>query len=174
MHRRCGVGANHGIAMQPVSCGMHANGRACGELRCVLPKQAAGAIAALAMQHARDERYMSPYIVEAARQGFDLGFWEKVTAASFEDGQLKLGTLRVRGSLASSAGALLHAASLGPEPLACCVCGAEVLRESSMVCACRGASLMMSAALWLWSWRRTLQRRQHRAHLQQRRRRRRP
>ena len=67
----------------------------------MLPDQAAGAIAALAMQHARDEKYMSPYIVEAARQGFELGFWEKLTTASFEDGQLKLGTLRVHCPLDS-------------------------------------------------------------------------
>jgi hypothetical protein len=43
-----------------------------------------------------DARFLSPYIVEAARQGFDLSFWEKLRSASFEDGQLKLGTLRVR------------------------------------------------------------------------------
>ena len=61
--------------------------------------QAAGAIAALAMQHAQDKEFMSPYIVEAARQGFDLPFWEKVMTASFEEGSFKLGTLRVCAAL---------------------------------------------------------------------------
>ena len=58
--------------------------------------QAAGAIAALAQQHAQDTKFMSPYIVEASRQGFELSFWEKITSSSFEGGEFRLGTLRVR------------------------------------------------------------------------------
>ncbi len=61
--------------------------------------QAAGAIAALARQHATDKTYRSPYTEEAMRQGYDLPWWEKITTASFEDGQVKLGTLRVRSSV---------------------------------------------------------------------------
>ena len=87
----------------------------CDKLLHVLPIQAAGAIAALAMQHAQDEKYMSPYIVEAARQGFDLGFWEKLSTSSFEDGQLKLGTLRVLHLFSTSC------VLLGPETHACTV-----------------------------------------------------
>ena len=57
--------------------------------------QAAGAIVALAQQHAQDAKFMSPYIVEASRQGFELSLWEKLTSSSFEDGEFRLGTLRV-------------------------------------------------------------------------------
>ncbi|KAK9917857.1 hypothetical protein WJX75_008970 [Coccomyxa subellipsoidea] len=56
--------------------------------------QAAGAIAALARQHATDKTFSSPYTEEAKRQGYDLPWWEKITTASFEDGQFQLGTLR--------------------------------------------------------------------------------
>lgn len=58
--------------------------------------QAAGAIGALARQHALDKTYKSPYTEEAQRQGYDLPWWEKILTASFEDGHFELGTLRVR------------------------------------------------------------------------------
>lgn len=41
---------------------------------------------------------MSPYIVEASRQGFELSFWEKLTSSSFEDGAFRMGTLQARAT----------------------------------------------------------------------------
>ncbi len=57
--------------------------------------QAAGAIAELARQHATDAKFKSPYTQEALKQGYDVPFWEKVLTATFEDGKLELGSLKV-------------------------------------------------------------------------------
>ena len=61
--------------------------------------QAAAAIAQLARQHAQDEKFKSPYTLEALKQGYDVPWLEKISNISIVDGKLQLGTLTVSISM---------------------------------------------------------------------------
>ena len=57
--------------------------------------QAALKIAKAASNNAVDDKYSSPYTVEAMRQGMDLPWWQKVSGARFKDGKVQLARLQV-------------------------------------------------------------------------------
>ena len=57
--------------------------------------QAAHQIAEAASSNAYDEKYPSPYSVEALRQGMDLPWWQKLAGIRFKDGRLQLAQLTV-------------------------------------------------------------------------------
>lgn len=56
-------------------------------------QQAAHQIAAAASSNAYNEKYASPYTVEALRQGMDLPWWQKLAGIRFKDGKLQLARL---------------------------------------------------------------------------------
>lgn len=56
--------------------------------------QAAEALAELASRHANDPEFESPYMEEAAQEGYDIPIWEKLFSASVKDGKFQLGKLR--------------------------------------------------------------------------------
>lgn len=58
--------------------------------------QAAHQIANAASSNAYNEKYASPYTVEAVRQGMDLPWWQKLAGARLKDGKLQLAQLTVR------------------------------------------------------------------------------
>lgn len=55
---------------------------------------AASALASLAACHGADPTYLSPYAVEASKEGIDIPIWEKLSKVSFNDGKLQLGKLQ--------------------------------------------------------------------------------
>ena len=59
--------------------------------------QAAHQIANAASSNAYNEKYASPYTVEAVRQGMDLPWWQKLAGARLKDGKLQLAQLTVSG-----------------------------------------------------------------------------
>ena len=59
--------------------------------------QAAHQIADAASCNAYNEKYASPYTVEAVRQGMDLPWWQKLAGARLKDGKLQLAQLTVSG-----------------------------------------------------------------------------
>lgn len=54
---------------------------------------AANKMAKLAQQHANDPRYVSPYIREARRNGYDIPWWQKILMTRYKDGKWGLGEL---------------------------------------------------------------------------------
>ena len=63
----------------------------------VVHVQAAHQIANAASGNAYNDKYASPYTVEAMRQGMDLPWWQKLAGARLKDGKLQLAQLTVGG-----------------------------------------------------------------------------